>query len=299
MLRSENVCDDDVVEKAGMASPALAVMAALASRRSSFCFRARAFLPDIALEGFCGVSCARRCASRLPRKRYITTIVGFGLLEAVVPTGHFAFRFIRFPPTTTLSGALRHVTVSLSSGGSSKRGRDDTEVKAERGDGIGEDLDEGEALPHRPHHRLFVGNSETCEVVELHMRGSDIRVTDWRVGKAWADSKTFTKKPPKGWLTGIAHHRGLLYCLQYVGGLGRKSNVGCFVVLDAENELRYERKYVLPFQSPEGIAIRDEYVYVSLAESQIVRFSMTAEGRIDMTPESQTRCALASTGVCK
>ena len=184
-------------------------------------------------------------------------------------------------------------------GRSSKRGRDDTEVKAERGDGIGEDLDEGEALPHRPHHRLFVGNSETCEVVELHMRGSDIRVADRRVGKAWADSKTFTKKPPKGWLTGIAHHRGLLYCLQYVGGLGRKSNVGCIVVLDAENELRYERKYVLPFQSPEGIAIRDEYVYVSLAESQIVRFSMTAEGRIDVTPESQTRCELASTGVCK
>ena len=180
-----------------MASPALAVMAALASRRSSFCFRARAFLPDIALEGFCGVSCARRCASRLPRKRYITTIVGFGLLEAVVPTGHFAFRFIRFPPTTTLSGALRHVTMSLSSGGSSKRGRDDTEVKAERGDGIGEDLDEGEALPHRPHHRLFVGNSETCEVVELHMRGSDIRVADRRVGKAWADSKTFTQEAAK------------------------------------------------------------------------------------------------------
>jgi hypothetical protein len=33
-----------------MASPALAALAALASRRSLFFFRARAFLPDIALE---------------------------------------------------------------------------------------------------------------------------------------------------------------------------------------------------------------------------------------------------------
>ena len=33
-----------------MASPALAVLAALASRRSRFFFRARAFLPAIALE---------------------------------------------------------------------------------------------------------------------------------------------------------------------------------------------------------------------------------------------------------
>ena len=33
-----------------MASPALAVLAALASRRSLFFFRARALLPDIALE---------------------------------------------------------------------------------------------------------------------------------------------------------------------------------------------------------------------------------------------------------
>ena len=60
MLRSENVRDDDVVEKAGMASPALAVMAALASRRSFFCFRARAFLPDIALDAWT-VLCAGRC----------------------------------------------------------------------------------------------------------------------------------------------------------------------------------------------------------------------------------------------
>ena len=34
----------------GMASPALAVLAAFASRRSVFCFRERAFLPDIALK---------------------------------------------------------------------------------------------------------------------------------------------------------------------------------------------------------------------------------------------------------
>ena len=49
-----------------MASPALAVLAAFASRRSLFFFRARTFLPDIALEEWMvcvRVGCARRCAS--------------------------------------------------------------------------------------------------------------------------------------------------------------------------------------------------------------------------------------------
>jgi hypothetical protein len=43
----------------GIASPALAVLAALALRRALFCFRARAFLPDIALEEWV-LLCARR-----------------------------------------------------------------------------------------------------------------------------------------------------------------------------------------------------------------------------------------------
>jgi hypothetical protein len=45
-----------------MASPALAVLAAFASRRSLFFFRARVFLPDLALEGW--MVCVRRCTSR-------------------------------------------------------------------------------------------------------------------------------------------------------------------------------------------------------------------------------------------
>ena len=63
-----------------MASPALAVLAALASRRSFFFFRARAFLPLIALEEWM-VLCprrARRCASRLPR---LCVFKIFGLAE--------------------------------------------------------------------------------------------------------------------------------------------------------------------------------------------------------------------------
>ena len=46
-----------------MASPALAVLAALASRRSLFFFRARAFLPDIALES--GRFGCEECACRV------------------------------------------------------------------------------------------------------------------------------------------------------------------------------------------------------------------------------------------
>ena len=134
---------------------------------------------------------------------------------------------------------------------------------------------EDDASSIRLHHnaRLFVGNSVTCEVVELFIRGlgPPVRVAE---GKAWAMSST-KKKPTDGWLTGIAHHRGLLYCLQYAHS--------CIVVLDAENGLRYKRKYDLPFQHPEGIASGGGYVYVSFEVSQIVRSPMTAEGGIDVT----------------
>ena len=62
-----------------MASPALAVLAALASRRSLFFFRARAFLPDMALDAWV-VPCASRArvvvrrecvasSSGLPRRK--------------------------------------------------------------------------------------------------------------------------------------------------------------------------------------------------------------------------------------
>ena len=89
-----------------MASPALAALAAFASRRSRFCFRARAFLPDIALDAWV-VPCASRVrdvvrrvcvasSSGLPRKALVCqsvrgrkgffffTLVGFA--DRLAPT---------------------------------------------------------------------------------------------------------------------------------------------------------------------------------------------------------------------
>ena len=68
IARSENVRDNDVVEKAGMASPPLA---AVASRRSRFLLRARVSIPHVALGDMpvwvCGVfrgRCAAGCGWR-------------------------------------------------------------------------------------------------------------------------------------------------------------------------------------------------------------------------------------------
>ena len=52
------------LRRPGMASPALAVLAEFASRRSLFFFRARAFLPGIALEALEECACRVRVVVR-------------------------------------------------------------------------------------------------------------------------------------------------------------------------------------------------------------------------------------------
>ena len=116
-------------------------------------------------------------------------------------------------------------------------------------------------LHHR--HRLFVANSRTSQVVEMSFRGSDPprRVA---VGKAWrSSSKKRKRKPKSAWLTGIAHHRGMVYCCQY--------QPSCVVVLDADDGLRYVRSHALPDPSPEGIACDGRFLYVTFAGGQVRR----------------------------
>jgi hypothetical protein len=126
-------------------------------------------------------------------------------------------------------------------------------------------------VPIRPpnhNHKTFIGNSETCEVLQLAVNGVAPR-TRVGVGKAWEMSNT-KNKSKDSWLTGIAHHDGLVYCLQY--------DKSCIVVLDADNALKYKRKYDLPFPGPEGIAISGRYVYVTSGSGDIVRFTLPSEG---------------------
>jgi len=63
------------LRRPGIASPALAVLAALALRRALFCFRARAFLPDIALEEWV-VLCARRGLCVVASEKSVTSTKG-------------------------------------------------------------------------------------------------------------------------------------------------------------------------------------------------------------------------------
>ena len=67
ILSSEDVLDDEVVEKAkdGLARGSIAAALALFLSRASFLTLHRVGRVDI----FVCVSCARRCASRLPRER--------------------------------------------------------------------------------------------------------------------------------------------------------------------------------------------------------------------------------------
>ena len=119
-------------------------------------------------------------------------------------------------------------------------------------------------LHHR--HRLFVANSRTSQVVEMSFRGSDPprRVA---VGKAWrVSSKKRKRRPKSAWLTGIAHHRGLVYCCQY--------QPSCVVVLDADDGLRYVRSHALPDPSPEGIACDGRYLYVTFAGGRVRRAAL-------------------------
>ena len=97
----------------------------------------------------------------------------------------------------------------------------------------------------------------------MSFRGSDPprRVA---VGKAWrSSSKKRKRKPKSAWLTGIAHHRGLVYCCQY--------QPSCVVVLDADDGLRYVRSHALPDPSPEGIACDGRFLYVTFAGGQVRR----------------------------
>ena len=98
-------------------------------------------------------------------------------------------------------------------------------------------------VPIRPpnhNHKTFIGNSETCEVLQLAVNGV-APPTRVGVGKAW-EMSNMKNKSKDSWLTGIAHHDGLVYCLPAVRQkLHRGSGRGQRVEVQTQVRLAFPR----------------------------------------------------------